>query len=248
MSGARPTLAGVPPAPDVDGGRAAGPHAEPGLFVVLEGGDGTGKSTQAALLSAWLEAGGTPVVTTREPGGTPVGRRVRELLLHGDDVAPRAEALLYAADRAHHVATVVRPGLAAGATVVSDRYVDSTLAYQGGGRGLPAEELAGLSAWATGGLVPDVTVLLDLDPADARARTVRRTSAPDRLEREGAAFHAAVRQRFLALAAAAPHRYAVLDAAGTPEAVAERVRAAVAPWLAGAASLPATAPAEGSVR
>ena len=236
MSGAPPTLAGVPPARDADGGPRAGPRAGPGLFVVLEGGDGTGKSTQVALLAAWLETAGTLVVTTREPGGTPVGRRVRELLLHGDDLAPRAEALLYAADRAHHVATVVRPGLAAGRTVVSDRYVDSTLAYQGGGRGLDAVELAGISAWATGGLVPDLTVLLDLDPDDARARTDRLTSAPDRLEREGAAFHAAVRERFLALAAAAPHRYAVLDAAGTPEAVAERVRAAVAPWLTGLAA------------
>ena len=227
MSAIPPTLGSVPPALDV------GPSAGPGLFVVVEGGDGTGKSTQVALLAAWLEASGTPAVTTREPGGTPVGRCVRELLLHGDDLAPRAEALLYAADRAHHVATVVRPQLAAGQVVVCDRYVDSTLAYQGGGRGLPAEELASISSWATGGLVPELTVLLDLDPADARARARGRATAPDRLEREDAAFHAAVRERFLALAGAAPHRYAVLDAAGTPEAVAERVRAAVGPWLAG---------------
>ncbi len=206
-----------------------------GLFVVLEGGDGSGKSTQVGELVRWLREQGHDVVATREPGGTPAGRSIREVLLHGGDLAPRAEALLYAADRAHHVASVVTPALEAGRVVVSDRYVDSTLAYQGGGRGLAVRDLSAISAWAAGGLLPDLTVVLDVDPATALARTDRLRDAPDRLEREPVAFHAAVRQRFVDLAAAAPARYAVVDASAGADEVAQRVRAAVAPLLTGRA-------------
>ncbi len=207
--------------------------AHGGLFVALEGGDGSGKSTQVASLARWLRGEGLEVVTTREPGGTEAGASIREVLLHGGDLAPRAEALLYAADRAHHVATVVVPALRAGHVVVTDRYVDSTLAYQGGGRGLEVGDLAAVSAWAAGGLVPDLTVVLDVDPALASARTERLRTAPDRLEREPAAFHAAVRERFLSLADAAPGRYVVIDASAGADAVGERVRGAVGPLLVG---------------
>jgi len=169
----------------------------PGFFVALEGGDGAGKSTQARLLAERLRAQGHEVLLTREPGATELGLRIRELLLHGGDVAPRAEALLYAADRAHHVATVVRPALARGVVVVTDRYVDSSVAYQGAGRHLDGDEVASLSMWGTEDLLPDVTVLLDLDPARARGRL---GSDLDRLEREPAEFHAAVRERFREIA------------------------------------------------
>ncbi len=218
--------------PVLDATEGREPPELAGLFVVLEGGDGSGKSTQVSELARWLRADGHDVVTTREPGGTAAGASIREVLLHGGDLAPRAEALLYAADRAHHVASVVTPALAAGRVVVCDRYVDSTLAYQGGGRGLEAGELAAISGWAAQGLVPDLTVVLDVDPALALARTDRLREAPDRLEREPLAFHAAVRERFLALAAAAPARYAVVDAAAGIDDVAQQVRVAVEPRLA----------------
>ena len=185
-----------------------------GYFITLEGGDGAGKTTQAELLSGWLEARGLEVVRTREPGGTPLGVKVRELLLHGGDeigaVDPRAEALLYAADRAQHVARVVRPALERGAVVVQDRYIDSSLAYQGAGRVLSTDEVRGLSEWAVEGLMPDLTVLLDADPELGRERRAARGGTADRLEAEATEFHAAVRQGFLELAT--EPRYLVLDA------------------------------------
>jgi dTMP kinase len=196
-----------------------------GFFVAFEGGEGVGKSTQIARAATWLRERGHEVVETREPGGTPLGQQLRALVLDPDGhVTPRAEALLYAADRAHHVETVIRPSLARGAVVLTDRYVDSTLAYQGAGRGL--SDAAVLTAWATGGLTPDLTVLLDLDPRVGLARASARATL-DRLEGASLDFHDVVRARFLDLAAAAPERYVVLDAAEPPDAVATRVRAAI---------------------
>lgn len=199
------------------------------VFIAFEGGDGAGKSTQVAALAGWLRARGREVVVTREPGGTELGVRIRELLLHGGEVAPRAEALLFAADRAQHVAAVVRPASERGAVVLTDRYVDSSIAYQGAGRDLRAAEVARLSAWATGELVPDLTVLLDVTPETGRAR--RRDRAEDRMETEAAEFHARVRAGFLGLAQAEPSRYLVLDAAEPPEALAEAVATRVARLL-----------------
>ena len=184
-----------------------------GVFITFEGGDGAGKTTQAGLLGAWLEARGREVVRTREPGGTALGASLRELLLHGGDVSPRAEALLYAADRAQHVAEVVRPALERGAVVVQDRYIDSSLAYQGAARSLDPGEVRGLSEWASGGLWPHLTVLLDVSPELAVARRSAAGGTADRLEREAVAFHRAVRGGFLELARAEPSRFLVLDAA-----------------------------------
>jgi dTMP kinase len=185
-----------------------------GLFVAFEGGEGAGKSTQSKLLASWLTERGYEVVTTREPGATPIGRQLRQLLLDPDsgEIAPRAEALLYAADRAQHVATVIRPALARGAVVVSDRYVDSSLAYQGVGRSLSTGEIERLSQFATSGLRPDVTVLLDVPVTDGIARTSLRDELPDRLEAESAEFHERVRAAFRELAEASPDRYLVIDA------------------------------------
>ena len=203
-----------------------------GFFLVFEGGDGVGKSTQAGLVAAWLrspEGGGRTVVETREPGGTNLGRGIRELLQHGDGaVDPKAEALLYAADRAHHVATVVRPALGRGEVVVQDRYVDSSFAYQGVVRGL-GDEITQVSAWATGGLLPDLTVVLDA-PASAR----RLVGEPDRLERETDARADDLREAFIARASADPARYAVVDATRSVEEVAAAVREAVGAALTGA--------------
>lgn len=185
----------------------------PGLWITIEGGDGAGKTTQAALLEDWLRENGQTVVRTREPGGTEVGVLVRDIVLHHrGDIAPRAEALLYAADRAHHVATVVRPALERGEVVIQDRYLDSSVAYQGAGRVLDPGEIRELSLWATEGALPDLTVLLDLDPASARARLDADDKPFDRLESEKGEFHARVRQAFLDLAAAEPDRFLVLDA------------------------------------
>lgn len=202
-----------------------------GAFVTFEGGDAVGKSTQAAALQAWLQQQGHDVVRTREPGGTPLGEAVRELVLHREwDVAPRTEALLYAADRAQHVATVVRPALARGAIVIQDRYLDSSVAYQGSGRVLDPAEIRRLSLWVTEGLLPDLTVLLDL-PADA-ARARRTGRAYDRLEAEEDAFHERVRLAFLRLADAEPDRFLVLDAAQPADVLRDLIRDAVAPLLA----------------
>ncbi|MFF0464027.1 dTMP kinase [Streptomyces mexicanus] len=194
-----------------------------GFFIALEGGDGAGKSTQAEALADWIRAKGHEVVLTREPGATPVGKRLRSILLDvsSQGLSHRAEALLYAADRAEHVDTVVRPALERGAVVITDRYIDSSVAYQGAGRDLSPTEIARISRWATNGLVPHLTVLLDVDPETARERF---TEAPDRLESEPAEFHARVRAGFLALAAADPGRYLVVDAGQEPEAVTTVVR------------------------
>lgn len=199
-----------------------------GLFIALEGGDGAGKSTQAGLLRDWLQGLGRTVVVTREPGGTDFGRTVRELVLHGDHVAPRAEALLFAADRAHHVETLIRPALRRGEVVITDRYMDSSIAYQGAGRDLGVDEVRELSIWATGGLVPALTVLVDLPAAVGRTR---RDGVHDRLESEADAFHDAVREHFLALAGADPDRYLVVDGELPPEQIHRLVRARVAPCL-----------------
>jgi dTMP kinase len=190
------------------------PFVRSGVFVVFEGGEGAGKSTQVTGLAEALRAEGRDVVVTREPGATEVGSRIRGLVLDkGGAPSPRAEALLYAADRAHHVATVVRPALARGAVVISDRYVDSSLAYQGAGRTLPVQEISWLSSWATGGLKPDLVVLLDIDPSVGLGRVDSRGLGTDRLESESRSFHERVRYAFLDLAAADPKRYLVLDAA-----------------------------------
>ena len=196
-----------------------------GLFLTLEGGDGSGKSTQATLLERWLAERGRTVVRTREPGGTPVGVEIREIVLHHrGDIAPRAEALLYAADRAHHVATVVRPAIARGDVVVQDRYLDSSVAYQGAGRVLDANEVRGLSEWATEGLMPDLTVLLDLPWEVARRRLDGARTRYDRLEAEAGEFHARVREAYLALAEAEPARFAVVDATLPVDEIAGQVR------------------------
>jgi len=188
--------------------------AYPGIFVAVEGGEGAGKSTQVRLVADWLRAGGREVVTSREPGGTALGARMRDLLLDPQGhVGPRAEALLYAADRAEHVTQVILPALRRGAVVITDRYVDSSLAYQGAGRALGDAEVARLCAWATDGLRPDVTVLLDLDPSAGLGRAAARGSGTDRLEGESLAFHQRVRRRFLELALAEPARYVVVEVA-----------------------------------
>lgn len=194
------------------------------VFIAFEGGDGAGKTTQIELLRERLAAVGYDVVVTREPGGTELGADIRQVLLHGGDVAPRAEALLFAADRAHHIATVVRPALRRGAIVLQDRYIDSSVAYQGAGRELDPLEIKRLSLWATQDLVPDLTVLLDVTPQDGRRR---RGQVHDRLESEQDDFHARVREHYLQLAAAEPGRYLVVDASLPREEivaiVAERV-------------------------
>jgi len=204
-----------------------------GRFITLEGGDGAGKTTQAELLTAWLEAHGRTVVRTREPGGTELGQRIREMVLHErGHVAPRAEALLYAADRAHHVETVVRPALLRGDVVLQDRYIDSSVAYQGVARGLGAERVRSVSEWAADGLVPDLTVLLDLDVTVGRARVAAaRGDTFDRLESEAATFHETVRRAFLDAAAAEPERFLVVDAAAPTDEVQRAVRTAVAALL-----------------
>jgi dTMP kinase len=198
----------------------------PGFFVALEGGEGAGKSTQATALAGLLVARGYDVVVTHEPGDTRIGPDVRRLVLgHASaGLSPVAEALLYAADRAEHVAAVIRPALDRGAVVVTDRYVDSSLAYQGAGRPLDFAEVERVNRWATGGLLPDLTVLLDLDPAEG----LRRAGADlDRLEVEPLAFHQRVREQYLALVARDPRRYAVVDAGADPATVQHRVAEAV---------------------
>ena len=184
-----------------------------GLFITLEGGDGTGKSTQAALLGEWFTEQGREVVFTREPGGTDLGLELREIVLHSrGDITARAEALLYAADRAHNVATIVRPSLARGAVVIQDRYLDSSAAYQGAGRVLDPVEVRNVSMWATENLGPDLTVLLDLDPKVGRERLDADNKRFDRLESEALDFHVRVRDAYLAMAASEPDRFIVVDA------------------------------------
>ena len=196
------------------------------LFVVLEGGDGCGKSTQAAILVDRLRELGREVVATREPGATEAGAGIRALVLGGDDLDPRAEALLIAADRAEHVAGLIRPALARGAVVVSDRYVPSSLAYQGVARGLGVEAVARLSEWATGGLEPDLVIVFDVDP---RAAAGRRAGPQDRMEREPDEFRAVVNRAYRDLAAR--FGWTLLDGAAPVEVVAEHVWKAVQPLL-----------------
>ena len=203
-----------------------------GLFITLEGGDGSGKSTQSARLTGWLTDAGRAVLVTREPGGTSLGLELRDIVLHRrGEIAPRAEALLYAADRAHHIATVVRPALERGDIVVQDRYIDSSVAYQGAGRVLDGTEVRNLSLWATEGLLPDLTILLDLHEADGRDRMAERTKY-DRLEAEADDFHARVRAGYLALAAAEPDRFLVLDARLPIDDLAAAIRERVESLLA----------------
>jgi dTMP kinase len=204
-----------------------------GRWITLEGGDGSGKTTQSDLLASWLSETGHEVVRTREPGGSEVGQLIRDIVLHHrGDIAPRAEALLYAADRAHHVATVVRPALERGDIVLQDRYLDSSVAYQGAGRVLDATEIRDLSLWAAEGALPDLTVLLDLDPQTARTRLDSADKPFDRLEAEKAEFHGRVRDAYLSLAAAEPERFLVIDASAPVDVIAGEIRARVASFLA----------------
>lgn len=213
----------------------------PGLFVSFEGGDGAGKSTQLVRVAQWVASvSEREVVRTREPGGTELGKVLRSLVLHGDDVDPHAEALIYAADRAQHVAEVIRPALQRGAVVLTDRYLDSSVAYQAGGRELGAEDVEGLSLWATDGLLPQLTVLLDVDPGRGLARL---SNGPDRLERAGDVFHVRTRQAFLDRAAADPARWLVLDAARSREELTQEIVARLAPLLAALGPVSAVGPA-----
>jgi dTMP kinase len=203
------------------------PAGSPGRLIAFEGGEGSGKTTQARLVAIWLRELGYDVVTTHEPGATKIGMRLRALLLDTSHtgMSPHAEALMYAADRAEHVASVIAPALARGAIVITDRYVDSSLAYQGAGRDLPVDEIARFNRWATGGRMPDLTILLDMDPM---AGLSRRARSADRLEAEPADFHLRVRAGFQALARAEPARYLVLDADRPPAEITrdiqERIR------------------------
>ena len=202
------------------------------MFITFEGIDGVGKSTQVELLIAHLESLGKTVCRTHEPGGTELGVEIRHLLLHRKgEVAPRAEALLYAADRAHHVATKIRPALDRGEVVVSDRYMDSSIAYQGSGRHLGFDQIRDLSMFAADGLLPDLTVLLDLEASAAQARRNKTGEAPDRLEREKIEFFETVRQAFLDLAKTEPQRWLVLDASKAVDDMQSKIRERVASLL-----------------
>jgi dTMP kinase len=214
-------LSKAPSAAPPDGG--AVPSRPAGLFVALEGGEGVGKTTQARLIAIWLREQGYDVVTTNEPGATKLGMRLRALLLdtaHAG-MSPHSEALLYAADRAEHVARVIDPALERGAVVITDRFIDSSLAYQGAGRGLMTAEIARLNSWATEGREPDLTVLLDMDPEQGLGRRAR---SADRLEAEPLDFHRRVRAGFLALARAKPDHYLILDATAPVGQITEQIK------------------------
>ncbi len=187
-----------------------------GLFIAFEGGDGAGKSTQVALLREAFETAGRMVTVTRQPGGTDLGREIRDLVLHGAHVAPRAEALLFAADKAHHVDQLIRPALDRGEVVLTDRYTDSAVAYQGAGRDLGAQEIHDLNMWAVDDLVPDLTVVVDVSAQEGRRR---RGEVHDRLEAEEDAFHEAIRAHYLAMAQGNPQRYIVVDGMHAPDAI-----------------------------
>jgi len=200
-----------------------------GLFISFEGIDGVGKSTQADLLETWLSEQGKTVLRTLEPGGTEVGVEIRKILLHHKgDLAPRAEAALFAADRAHHVASKIRPALERGEIVITDRYFDSSVAYQGAGRDLSRTEVRDLSLWAVGGLLPQLTVLLDLPAEEARSRRNSSGTEPDRLEREKTDFFETVRSAYLDLAKAEPDRFLVVDASVSVEEMQTLIRERVA--------------------
>jgi dTMP kinase len=199
------------------------PHGRAGLFLAFEGGEGVGKTAQARLIAIWLREQGYDVVATHEPGATKIGMRLRALLLdtaHAG-MSPHCEALLYAADRAEHVAKVIDPALERGAVVITDRYIDSSLAYQGAGRGLTAADIARLNSWATEGREPDLTILLDMDPEEGLSRRAR---SADRLEAEPLDFHRRVRAGFLMLARARPDHYLVLDAAAPLGEITEQIK------------------------
>ncbi len=196
------------------------------VFITFEGIDGVGKSTQLDLLQKWFEGQGKEVVRTLEPGGTELGQEIRHLLLHRKgDVAARAEALLYAADRAHHVATKIRPALAQGKVVLSDRYFDSSVAYQGAARELDVEEVRNISLWAVDHLIPDLTVLLDLDAQAAILRRNKTGTEPDRLEREKVDFFERARAQYLELAK--EPRFLVVDATLSIDEIQQQIRTRV---------------------
>ena len=201
------------------------------MFITFEGIDGVGKSTQLDLLEKYLVAEGKEVLRTLEPGGTELGQEIRHLLLHRKgDVSPRAEALLYAADRAHHVATKIRPALAAGKVVLSDRYFDSSVAYQGAARELDVEEVEQISLWAIDHLIPDLTVLLDLPADEALARRSSKGTEPDRLEREQLEFFERARSEYLSMAS--EPRFLVIDATNSVEQIHQQVLGRVTTLLA----------------
>jgi dTMP kinase len=204
-------------------------------FITFEGIDGCGKSTQMRMLASELRLRGIEVVTTREPGGTPLGTSLRKLLLDTEEqVDPLAELLLYAADRAQHVRTLVRPALDSGHVVLSDRYADATAAYQGAGRGFPSELISELIALATGGLMPDLTLIFDLTVDESQRRAQRRARKgiqQDRLDAEDAAFHTRVRDAYLKIAAAEPERVRIIDASGSVQETHSQVMRIVMPLL-----------------
>lgn len=204
-------------------------------FITFEGMDGSGKSTQMRMLASELRLRGHEVVSTREPGGTPLGKRIRELVLDVDEqVDPLAELLLYAADRAQHVRTHVRPALDSGHIVLSDRYADATVAFQGAGRGFPSEMVAEIVALATGGLKPDLTLIFDLAVDESQRRATHRTRkgrVMDRLDAEDAAFHTRVRDAYLRIAAAEPERVRVIDASGSVQETQSQVMRIVMPLV-----------------
>ncbi|MEI2821236.1 MAG: dTMP kinase [Marmoricola sp.] len=206
-----------------------GTYTATGLFIAFEGGEGAGKSTQSALLKQWLEAQGRRVVLTRQPGGTGVGAKLREIVLSPETghLADRTEALIYAADKSEHVEKLVLPALERNEVVITDRYVDSTLAYQGAGRTLDPAELEQVARWATHDLRPHLTVILDLEPEHGLGRFEER----DRIEAEGEEFHTRVRDAFLRMASATPDRYLVLDARLPREEIAAQIRARIEPLL-----------------
>ncbi|RAN76183.1 dTMP kinase [Bacillus sp. SRB_336] len=210
------------------------PADAPGLFIAFEGGDGAGKSTQAALLAQALSDAGRTVLRTREPGGTPVGEKLRSLVLdHGQgEIDARCEALIFAAARAAHATQVIAPAMARGEVVITDRYIDSSIAYQGVGRGLGAAEVRQLNVWATAGLWPELTVLLDVSAEEGRGRRTATDAAEDRLESEPDHFHAAIRQAFLDRAAARPEHYLVLRAGRPVDELASAIRTRVLQLLA----------------
>ncbi|MEL0149282.1 MAG: dTMP kinase [Pontimonas sp.] len=203
-----------------------------GLFITFEGGDGSGKTTQINLLASWLESEGHTVVITREPGGTDLGTELRNIILHREGfIAPRAEALLYAADRSHHIHTLVRPALKRGEIVVQDRYLDSSVAYQGAGRVLDPTEVRDISLWATENLMPDLTVVLDVPASVAKERQAAGERQYDRLEAEAEDFHTRVRESYLALATEEPERFLVIDGESSIEEIHQAIVAKVSDLL-----------------
>jgi dTMP kinase len=212
-------------------GKTSGVYPTNGLFIALEGGEGAGKSTQAALLVEWLKEQGQQVLLTREPGATDLGKTLRQIVLDPatGEISHRAEALLYAADKAEHVDSVIKPALQAGAVVITDRYVDSALAYQGSGRDLDTSDVERVNRWATGDLRPNLTILLDLPPKSGLGRFEER----DRIEAQSAEFHQRVRTAFLELAAAEPQHYLVVDATSDRQQIAAQIQARLAPMLPG---------------